>query len=110
MNWFNFRQWRHQETKQVHRSIGDRYKYRSLPTHSVFSATLLLSITALFREQKAREDFQLDHYLPNIQRNIITQPLPTNGFIYISILQSARTDAYFVFFFLHFHHLGALLI
>jgi hypothetical protein len=28
--------------------------------HSVFSATLLLSITALFREPKAREDLQLD--------------------------------------------------
>jgi hypothetical protein len=31
--------------------------------HSVFSATLLLSITALFREPKAREDLQLDTWL-----------------------------------------------
>jgi hypothetical protein len=29
-------------------------------SHSVFSAILLLSITALFREPKAREDLQLD--------------------------------------------------
>jgi hypothetical protein len=35
------------------------YKY-ILYTHSVFSATLLLSITALFREPKACEDLQLD--------------------------------------------------
>jgi hypothetical protein len=32
-------------------------------TYSVFSATLLLSITALFREPKAREDLQLDYNL-----------------------------------------------
>jgi hypothetical protein len=32
----------------------------SVTIHSVFSATLLLSITALFREPKARENLQLD--------------------------------------------------
>jgi hypothetical protein len=34
--------------------------FRRFSIHSVFSATLLLSITALFREPKAREDLQLD--------------------------------------------------
>jgi hypothetical protein len=36
------------------------YGFCQTPTHSVSSATLLLSITALFREPKAREDLQLD--------------------------------------------------
>jgi hypothetical protein len=34
--------------------------------HSVFSATLLLSITALFREPKVREDLQLYRALVNL--------------------------------------------
>jgi hypothetical protein len=34
--------------------------FRRSLIHSIFSATLLLSIAALFREPKAREDLQLD--------------------------------------------------
>jgi hypothetical protein len=36
---------------------------------SVFSATLLLSITALFREPKAREDLQLEMTSINNEMN-----------------------------------------
>jgi hypothetical protein len=40
--------------------VENQYLYY-LYFHSVFSATLLLSITALFREPKPREDSELDY-------------------------------------------------
>jgi hypothetical protein len=43
-----------------HRAATRNEMYHGV-SYSVFSATLRLSITALFREPKAREDLQLDH-------------------------------------------------